>query len=120
MMIPGQTYTLNGVRVANPACTISVGSEIKTPDEAGIIPTFEDGNKLKIQLAREAKGDSKGVITLDIHSQGSTATQLTVEIYVRRVTPVELTGDVNKETSKLTAAIRIRQMENLEKAQNYS
>lgn len=101
LMIPGQTYTLNGVRVANPACTISVGSEIKTPDEAGIIPTFEDGNKLKIQLAREAKGDSKGVITLDIHSQGSTATQLTVEIYVRRVTPVELTGDVNKGNLKI-------------------
>ncbi len=101
LMIPGQTYTLNGVRVANPACTISVGSEIKTPDEAGIIPTFEDGNKLKIQLTREAKGDSKGVITLDIHSQGSTATQLTVEIYVRRVTPVELTGDVNKGNLKI-------------------
>ncbi len=41
------------------------------------------------------------MITLDIHSQGSTATQLTVEIYVRRVTPVELTGDVNKGNLKI-------------------
>lgn len=102
LMVPGQTYTLNGVRVVNPECSVYIGStEIANPGDAGVIPVFESGNKLKITLNEKAKGDNNGVITLKIHSQGSTATQLTVEVYVRRVNPQEQSGEVRKGNLKI-------------------
>ena len=52
-------------------------------------------------MNEKAKGDNNGVITLKIHSQGSTATQLTVEVYVRRVNPQEQSGEVRKGNLKI-------------------
>lgn len=102
LMIPGQTYTLNGVRVANPECSVFIGdTEVANPADAGVIPVFEADNKLKITLTEKAKGDSSGIITLKVHSQGSTATQLPVDIYVRRVNPVNNQSGIRKGTLKL-------------------
>ncbi|MDE6911537.1 MAG: prepilin-type N-terminal cleavage/methylation domain-containing protein [Lachnospiraceae bacterium] len=102
LMIPGQTYTLSGLRVVNPECSVFIGqTEVANPADAGVIPVFEANNKLKITLTDKAKGDSNGIITLKVHSQGSTATQLPVDIYVRRVNPASKQSGIRSGTLKL-------------------
>lgn len=80
LLVPGQSYTLNGVLVANPEITTTPASLA-----AGTSFTMDANNKLKIVIGRDEKGDSNGDITLDIHSAGSTDTVLQVVIHIRRV-----------------------------------
>lgn len=113
LMIPGQTYTLNGVRVANPECSVCIGgtevamsnpenpSETEKLADAGFKTLQLSDNKLTIELNDKAKGDSSGIINLKIHSQGSTVTQLPVDIYVRRVNAVSPQSGVREGTLKL-------------------